>query len=131
MPSSIATILGVAGPALTGLGALLQFFEMREASRMGRRQAEIRNHVEWLDEQIEDLRRIPRAPGLKIHGENFDAVLGIMEAGTDQARKETRKKLRQAFEGSERVSAKRDRLGLSAMACVILGTILWALSSFL
>lgn len=131
MPLSLANTLGIIGPVLTCVGALIQLYDWRQAKMQGRRVAELQDYIDRLNDSIEDLRRTDTSPGFRTReGVDLGESLRLLQEGAEMANKRNKAKLRDLADQVEEASSWREKYVLVSFVLVVLGTAIWGAASF-
>jgi hypothetical protein len=94
----------------------------------------LRDYISGLDAQINSLREEDTSRGRILVHEGNKVDIGetflIMKLGAEEANKKNRKQLEDLVDGVDVASKKRSRYVGASYGLIVVGTILWALSSF-
>lgn len=132
MPSTFGTAFGVIGPALTCFGAVVQFIDWRKSRVENKKIADVREHIDALDEIVDDLRKKDKTRGRgSIQGVDIGEAFDILQKGVELANKNSRKYLREYTDEVDRASARREKYVRLSVLLIVAGTIMWATASFI
>ncbi|APG12193.1 hypothetical protein BKD09_28045 [Bradyrhizobium japonicum] len=131
MASNWSIALGVLGPTLTCVGAFIQFFDWKKSRDETGELSWRRDYISHLEAQIGELRAVDKTRGA-VADEGFDVgeTLDILQQATEQANKLNRQRLQDLVDKMDASSERRSKFVFVSIGLVLLGTILWAATSF-
>jgi hypothetical protein len=131
MASNLSITFGILGPALTCGGVLIQFYDWKKSREESDRLSWLRDYVSHLDSQIGDLRAEDKSRGLVTEqGLDIGETFEILQKAAEEANKINRAKLQHTVDQVDASSKRRAKYVGVSIALVLLGTALWAVSSF-
>jgi hypothetical protein len=131
MASNLSIALGIFGPALTCGGVLIQFYDWKKSREESDKLSWLRDYIAHLDSHIGGLRAEDKSRGLVTEqGLDIGETFEILQKAAEEANKINRAKLQNMVDQVDASSKRRAKYVGISIALVLLGTALWALSSF-